>query len=348
MANIELEVRLRNAAASAQSLLKRGQKLQHRAALLGGSGLRGRPTFDRDCSETGLSTHLDMLEEWIRNPVRVRNRQVLEEAGISTDGLSTDVLDDSEGCDSTASAVTGLKEHPAIRLLLERRIITAWLKESHAIVAQKLAYLGRAQGGFVRLMGYDIPAQVRDEMFVRAAGDSQFLSAAEELARRAQALEKLGCSWISDGDLDVMGSSVDAAHQHMITLKKLTGDETTVEQIVRGKDFEAAANALGVVVLEKEALRSRLRQEWGTLSATAKLLNAFVGSEMPPESIPTLETEVIALRQACLSTLGDDGMSVLNFLRGDADFPKTFTPGQIEHALTALRPSLARALKGNL
>src|SRR5439155_552262 len=56
-------------------------------------------------------------------------------------------------------------------------------------------------GGFLRLMGYDMGAQVRDEMFVRAAGDSQFLSAAEEFARRAQALEKLGCSWSSDGDL---------------------------------------------------------------------------------------------------------------------------------------------------
>lgn len=351
MSETNLEARLHTATATVDILLRRARKLRDRALPLAKTALIDMPQFDDDFSEDGLVGHLDALDEWIRNPVRIRNRAILAGLGIATDSLPSELLDDSEGIDATADAFRDLKEskHAAFPLLLERGLIASWLREGLPATAKKLALLGKAREGFSRLIEYKIPDRLRDEMVVRVAADLTYLSTAEELVRRAQVLNEMGCVWAPDASPDDVNIAVDAAYRNVATLRELTGTgDSAFDELVNGKELRIAADVLKQAASEKEVLRSKLLEEWKSLSDAARILNVPSASSAPPRSIPSLEREVEVLRDECLRMLGDDGMLILKFLRGEADFPRGFTKEQIEHALMVLRPTLTKALKGIL
>jgi hypothetical protein len=223
------------------------------------------------------------------------------------------------------------------------------LKEGHAATVKKITDLRNARDRFTRLTKYNVPDWVREEILIRAARDLPSLSSIEELARRADALAQMGCVMGPNTGFDEIKSFINVAYECVAKMRELTGAaDSAFDQLIKGKEVRVASEGLVQAVEEKQALQATLTDEWKSLADATKLLNISGASEVPPRSIPSLQTEINALREACLTTLGDDGMVILKFLRGEADFPGELTIGQIQHALTVLRPTLTRALKGTL
>jgi len=71
-----------------------------------------------------------------------------------------------------------------------------------------------------------------------------------------------------------------------------------------------------------------------------------IGQEVPelPQGLDELEREVKNLREKCLNSLGEEGLRILSFLKGEGDFPDQISKKGLKATLEILRPLFLKFL----
>jgi len=73
----DLDATLANRFVELDSLTRRVREVGSRCHDISADVLALKPAFPATCDPDGLRGHVSLLEEWIRKPLRMRNRQVL-------------------------------------------------------------------------------------------------------------------------------------------------------------------------------------------------------------------------------------------------------------------------------
>lgn len=326
----DLELLLRTANAVADTMLPQARKLRNRISSLPESERHNMPEFSEDFTQEGLSSYITRLEEWIRNPWRTRSRTMLQQQGISCDGLPGEVLDDSEGTENTASGIKRLEQsaNPALPMLRESGLVTSWLRDGHGAVKKRLDAIERAKEGFCRLVAHKVPEEVRTELLLRAVLDTSRLVEAEEIAKKAETLHELGCTISNDASWDETFSRIIKVHNSVTTLSEL--HETNITSFADASQKNNLAEVL--LSLEEQVMKSKIERdglldEWRSLSSAAASIQISISSDVSANSIPKLRREVERLREEFRQRLGEEGMELLEFLRGKQGLSRRVNDG---------------------
>jgi hypothetical protein len=68
--------------------------------------------------------------------------------------------------------------------------------------------------------------------------------------------------------------------------------------------------------------------------------------EEAPSELPELEKGIKRLESECVDALGEDGLKLLIFLKGEGDFPQEISIDTVKRSLNILRPLFAKCLMG--
>jgi predicted nuclease with TOPRIM domain len=88
--------------------------------------------------------------------------------------------------------------------------------------------------------------------------------------------------------------------------------------------------------------KSKLLEEWKLYSTTLRSLGHEVME--PPRGLNELKEEIKKLQGECLSTLGEEGLKILRFLKGEGDFPDDISINGIRNSLKIIRPLFVKFL----
>jgi hypothetical protein len=347
MAQLDLEVALRSANAAVEIMLPRARRVMNRISALPEADLRDLPKFREDFTQDGLAGYIEALEEWVRAPWRARSRKILQDHGVNCDGIPVEILDDSEGVDKTTAAIDHLEstDNPILTVLIASGLVSLWLRDGHTKAQGQLSALDRAKEGFRRLSSSETSDELLAELLRRAAADTEYLPKAETIVKAAVALRELGCVISNESTWDGTLELIVEAHSTVIKLTQLRGkDSTSFAGLLSGKLLSEVQTSLEQKAKTSEDEYKTLELEFNSLCSTGVSLG--IQPSVLPSGIPDLRREVERLRRIYHEKLGEDGMRLLAFLQEREEFPHDLTPKQLENGLLALRPSIARAIRG--
>lgn len=328
--------------------LESARQLREKAAKLPQEVLKGLPEFRGEWTPEAVRDHLQQLNNWITDPLRAKNRTILESLGIPTQGISPEILDDSEGVEQikkllgeVASIDKSLK--PA---LLDKHLVRDWLSEGTANTVQQLTDILEAKQGFKRLLSIDIPKPLIQALLLRSLQDPSFIPSAETIAAQVGFLTAFGISIEAGRDLDEFMDAVTGVHAILHTLQDEYGipKETLYEQ-ANGKSLHEAGTLLGAMEQDCIDQKQRLLDEWDIYFAALSSIGAKPDSASPPRAIPALRHQIEEFKEQCLKGLGEEGMALFRFMKGEGEFPETISMDSVKKALEALRPLILTFLK---
>src|SRR5215831_1722791 len=127
---LDLLARLHAVTIEIDELERRGKRLQERVSRLDLSQQSGMPVFSGPWTKHSIEVHLERLGEWIRTPVKARNRSRLQGAGIEVGPLGGEILEDSDATDAIAGLVGEIETCcPQIKIeLVDKECLGLWLR----------------------------------------------------------------------------------------------------------------------------------------------------------------------------------------------------------------------------
>ena len=90
-----------------EQILPQAQELARRNSELPEELKKSIPHFSGEWSEDNVKNYIQRLDAAFKDPIRHKNRKLLEEIGLLTEGISAEILDNSLGNTSGYSQTTG-------------------------------------------------------------------------------------------------------------------------------------------------------------------------------------------------------------------------------------------------
>ncbi len=328
--------------------LESARQLREKAAKLPQEALKGLPEFRGEWTPEAVRDHLQRFNNWMTDPLRAKNRTILEGLGIPTQGISPEIFDESEGVEQIKKL---LGEAVSIdkslnRALLGKQLVHAWLSEGTTDTVQRLTDILEAKEGFKRLLSVDISKPLIQALLLKSLQDPSFIPSAKTIAAQVRFLAAFGISIEAGRDLDEFMSTVTGVHALLHTLQDEYGipKETLYEQ-TNGKSLHEAGTLLGDMEQDCIDQKKRLLDEWNIYFTALSSIGAQPDSTTPPQAIPALRHQIEEFKEQCLKGLGKEGMALFRFMKGEGEFPETISMNSVKKALEALRPLILTFLK---
>lgn len=304
------------------------------------------PIFSQNWSEDGLQQFMELFRESIKNPIRHKNRELLEQLGIQTKGIPEDTFDDS----TTINDVTGFlgeiknAEEVVARLLIEKQLVFGWLKEGASRAKDNLQEILNAKSALKRVASANIDSNIRSELLYRSLSDRHFIDQAESMIGKAVSLQNYGLSVKLNENFEKFVTDLESVSGKCSTLQSEYGTTTTeIKSSLEGKELQEAETLLAIKLAELSQKKNSLLEEWNVYSTTLKSIDHNVPDV--PLGIQQLAEGVKELKEECLGALGERGLAILDFLKGKSDFPNEATTDEIKRTLQILRPLFLKMLK---
>jgi hypothetical protein len=345
---IDLLALLHTNSMEADTLCQKARRVRQRAQRLSVAEQSQMPPFLGAWSKDSLLSHLERLEEWIRDPVRAQNRGKYEGAGINAGRCPSEFLDDSEQVDEIVQSVTAIAASQPILLVylnLDESFL-AWSREGPAIVKKNVETIHDNLHRYGRLLTMNCSEAVKEQLVRLAVFRPDTLSDTELLAKQLEDASDAGIQIPNAADLRLLRDELQAVSQSLDTLRTSFPEKIDdLRAILRGRLLGEAKSLLAVEVGKYTTLRSQLQEERASLRNALAILGHPVGSAEPARTLGGLRQEVERYKQECVSTVGEHSLSLLDFFQGKGRFPNNLTLDEVEKALTPLCPLVVMALK---
>ena len=327
-----------------EQLLPRARDLADKATKLPRKIRKSIPVFPGEWSDNKVKTYLKQLDAAIRNPLRYKNKKILEDSDLSTKGIPDEIFDDTTGIEEIAQLISRIKkEFNQTVVDLSKKMLSEWLKDGIDKAKEKLSEILDKKIALQRISEFE-HENLRNELLQKSLKDTVFLASAEDLISKVRFVDKFGVSVKYDGDFNEFESNVNNVHQKLVNLQEQY--QISKEEISKVLKDKTVNDADGLLQQKNEEYSERkisLLEEWNMYSIALK----SIGQEViePPQGIHELEKGVRTLEKKCLESLGEEGLIILKFLRGEENFPDEISKEGIKKALQLLRPLFVRFLR---
>ncbi len=298
------------------------------------------PEFSGDWSEKSVRKHLSEVARAVKNPIKFKNKERLEQIGVRTDGIADDVLGDTSGLDKVVELFLEVRE--ISESLMPGDYLAIWLKEGTESARQKLEEVVNAKPAFERVLGSEVIEELGSELLRRSMEDVSFLSEAETAILRFTRLDGFGVvlDWGSDSDEFLIG--LKESWNGIQRIQEEYGvSREEIQEVLGGETLLETSSLLEKMDQEYSERKRKLSEEWQTYAITLESLGETVLE--PPETLGELGEAIENLRNECLERLGESGLSLLRFIKGKDEFPDIGIE-EIKKALEALRPFFLKSL----
>jgi len=268
---------------------------------------------------------------------------LLEDNGVKVKGIPEDIFDDSESLDKIAENLKKVNEKMA-KLITEKEMINAWLREGTPAALENLGEILNAKGAFQRILESDTEESLKDELLIKCIQQRDFIEKAEEIISQINLIKGYGIDTKYEGTLEALQmqlSGLKAKLEELENEYKIPRSEVTAA--VEGKALSEADETLKRKIEEYSKKKAKLREEYRMYSSTLKSLGFDV--QVEPQGLHDLGKAVEELKQESIKALGDQGFSILQFLKGEGEFPKKISQESMKKTLEILRPFFLKALK---
>ncbi len=327
---------------TANEFLSQLKDIEEDACQLSSKEKKGIPIFSGDWTEETVKKYLKELEKSVKHPIRYKNKEKMEEIGVKTEKLPEDIFKNTHGISNILKSFEEIKDinENINAILISEGLLLNWLKEGINEANEKLKKIVSAKPAFNRFLGSEVDEKLKSDLLKKSAKDINFLSKAEDIIRSFASLCDYGII-LDNGELSY--EHLDKAYYKIQQIQEdygLSGEE--IKELVEGKTLIKANEFLEQKDKEYAENKRKLLEEWRMCASTLELVAEEVTE--PPESLKELEEAVECLRKKCLKSLGDAGLKLLKFLKGEDDFPASVDMDEIKLALETLRPFISKSL----
>lgn len=329
-----------------EAILPQANELASKANRLHKEARKSIPLFTGDWSEDNINKHLERLRAAIRDPLRYKNRRLLEDIGIQTEDIPGEIFDDSLGVEDIAKLFSEIREFSGIviDILVKKRILSGWLKEGIDKTKEKLRNILGTRTAFQRIIQSTINENFRDELLQRSVENREFIASAEDIISKGKFIDEFKISMVYCEKFDEFCTALTNVYDE---LARLQGDygiqKEEITELVQRKPLKETHELLKKKLEDTFEKRGKLLEEWKMYSQTLK----SIGCEVPelPQGLQGLEKGVAELKEKCRDALGEEGLYMLAFLKGERDFPDKISKNDIIKTLEILRPVFVKFLK---
>jgi len=300
------------------------------------------PGFSDDWSEEGVTKYVKEVGKAVEDPIKYKNKVRLEGIGVKTERISDDILGDTLGIDEILRFFQELKNINEI--LITEALLANWLKEGTDNTKEKLEGIVRAKPAFKRILESGVDKKLKSELLKKSIIDIGFLSKAEDMIAKFTNIRDYEVVLEYDGDFEKLYQNLGEAWAKLQQIQQTYGiSEAEIKNLINGKALLDAAELLANMDKEYAEKKRKLLEEWNMYASTLKSFGEEVLE--PPESPQELGNAIEGLRNRCLEYLGESGLKLLKFLKGEDEFPANVGIEEIRKALESLRPFFLKALK---
>ncbi|MCK4823073.1 hypothetical protein KA005_45350, partial [bacterium] len=223
-------------------------------------------------------------------------------------------------------------------------LIERWLKESPDEVEQKLQDVVDAESSFKEIFEKEINEKFKSELLKRSLDNVSFLEKAEEIISNIEYLKSFGVLLDYTVEFEKFRDNLDTLSGKINDITEDSGiSEDEIKQKIEGEALSKAQEIIEQLENECLAGKRKLLEDWEMYASTLRSFGDEISE--PPDTLPDLERSVSAMEKNCLEHLGDIGIKILKFLRGEEEFPEDIEIKEIKRALEVLRPILSKSLK---
>ena len=188
----------------------------------------------------------------------------------------------------------------------------------------------------------EVDESLKSELLRRSMTEVRFLSEAETAILRLAQVGDYGVVLDYGGDSEEFLAALNKAWDGIQRIREEYGvSREEVQEVLRDKTLLETNRLLEKMDQEYSERRDKLLEAWETYALTLKSLGEAVLE--PPETIGEFEEAIENLQNECLERLGEPGLRLLRFLRGEDEFPDIGIE-EIKNALEALRPFFLKSL----
>lgn len=326
---------------TAEGLVLEASELAAKATKLPRKIRKNIPVFPDEWSENRVKAYLKQLDVAIRDPLRYKNKKLLEDSGLLTKGIPEEVLDDTTGIQEIVDFVASIEdEFNEKAVFFLKKILSEWLKDGIEKSKEKISEILDKKTALKRISEFEYE-NLRDELLQKSLSNTGFLSTAEDLISKVRFVDKFDVSIEYDGEFGEFENSLKNVHQKILDLQELFQiSKEEISKVLKGKKLKDADNFLQKKIEEYAERKRSLLEEWNMYSVALQSTGQEV--DEPPHGIYELENGVQDLKEKCLKSLGEEGLKILTFLRGEGDFPNEISEEGIKKALRLLRPLFMR------
>lgn len=329
---------------TAEELLSEARELAGNATKLPRKIRKSIPVFPGEWSENRVKTYLKQLDAAIRDPLRYKNKKILEDSGLITKGIPEEIFDDTTGIEEIVKLIARIKEELNEKVVvLLKKILSKWLKDGTDKSKEKLSEILDKKIALQRISEFEY-GNLRDELLQKSLEDTEFLASAEGLISKARFVDKFGVSVKYNGDFNEFERNLKNVHQKLVNLQEQYQiSKKEISNFLKDRTLNDADEFLHDKLEEYSERKRSLLEEWNMYSIALKSIGQEVSE--PPQGIHELENDVGILKKKCLESLGEEGLRILKFLRGEENFPDKISKEGIKKALQLLRPLFVKFLR---
>jgi hypothetical protein len=329
-----------------ENFLKTARELQKDAVKLPKEAKESIPVYRDEWTEENVTRYLERLKESVKRPLRFKSQKLLEDFRISTKGLSEEVIDDYSWLEEVGDLLKKLAEinTKLVDIVTSKELLSLWLKEGIDKAKGKLGVIIEAKIGFQRLFEKSINGSLIEELVQRCIEDHGFISSAEDIISKVDYLKKINISVEYKENFDEFQKDLTNVHEKLKSLEEDYGiPNEQISALVSGKSMPEAFKLLESKTIEASEKKRKMLEDWKMYSTTLE----SIGQEVPelPQGLDELEREVKNLREKCLNSLGEEGLRILSFLKGEGDFPDQISKKGLKATLEILRPLFLKFLR---
>lgn len=327
----------------AEEKLKEARSLAGKAIKLSEDERKNIPTFLGDWSERGLSEFFEQIKESVKKPLKHKNRKLLEDNGVEVKGICEGILDDSESVEGIAENLKKVDKRIA-KLIVEKEMINCWLIQGVPATLENLNEIIVAKGAFQCIMESDTEESLKEDLLTKCVQQRDFVEEAEKIISQLKLIKGYGVDVKYERNLESLQMWLSESKEKIEELEKeYKIAQSEVIASLQGKALSEADETLKKKIEEYSIKKTKLQEEYRMYSSTLKSLSFEVQDE--PEGVHDLAKVVEDLKQESINALGDQGFSILQFLKGEGEFPREISPENMKKTLEILRPFFLKSLK---
>jgi len=307
-----------------------------------------------DWSEDKIKKYIDILKEAVINPLKHKNKEKLKKIGADIEKIPEKVFDNTILIDGIITLFKDIRniDDKLTNILIEEQFIENWLRDIPDEIEQKLQDVVDAGSELKEIVEKEINEQFKHKLLTRVLEDVSFLEEAEEIISNVDYLTKFGI--LNDYSLpfeDLCGNLDTLSRKISDIIDNFEISEKEIKQRVEEKPYSEAREIIEQMEKDcaerKRGLIDELKIYLSILKSLEEEIPEALGdiSELEEKTIPELEEYVRKMKKRSLGYLRESGIKLLNFLKGEAGFPKGIKINEIKRTLDVLRPIFLKGIE---
>lgn len=304
------------------------------------------PRFSGNWSEEGMAKYLKEVEKAVEDPIKYKNKVRIEGIGLKTERMADDILGDTLGIDEVLRLFQELKnlDENITEILTTEDLLASWLREGTDNTKEKLERIITAKPAFKRIIESGTDKKLKSELVRRSLMDVTFLNQAEDVSTKFANLREYGVKLEYDGDFAKLYQNLGEVWTKLEQIQQTYAiSEAEIKSAINGRTLLDAAEIVANIEEECTERKRKLVEEWDMYASTLRSIGQEVSE--PPASLQELGKAMEELQNRCLEYLGESGLKLLKFLKGEDEFPANVGMEEIKKALESLRPFFFKALR---